>query len=165
MGPALHGWGGRLFDLARYAVGLTVTVVALLAPVSLLVGTGWNGVKLGLFLVGTFAFGYATFLMWPSRPPAEDLRRAEEDGGEARPRPPGGEPAQPAGPASPRESGSRGSHREETPFESALGRVPLLRRYRVPPVERFHPGTKLYVASLLMLAVSYGMEAFLGIRA
>lgn len=139
------GWGPRVLDLAGYAVGLTAVVVVLLAPVSLLAGAGWSGVKLGLFLSGTLAFGYATLLMWPSR-------TVDEAGG-------GGDRFEY------HTRGDRNDPTDETPFESVVSRAPLLRRSGAPPVERFHPGTKLYVASLLMLALSYGMEALLGVRA
>lgn len=143
--------GRRLLDLAGYAVGLTVAVAALLAPASLFAGAGWNGVKFGLFVVGTLCFGYATVLLWPSRP---DARR---DGG--RPRPERSRDGRPEAGRTPE------GPRTRTRFEAALDRVPPLRWVPLGPADRFHPGTKLYAASLLMLAVSYVMEAAFGVRA
>lgn len=158
MRPALRWWSRRVFDLAGYAVGLTLVVVAVLVPPSLLVGAGWNGVKVGLFLAGTVTFGYATLLLWPSRPTVDDPDRSG-DGSNAGPSDAavdgGVGTVEPAGEAA----------RTDTRFEAALGRLPPLQWYGLPPAERFHPGTKLYVASLLMLAVSYAMEALLGVRA
>lgn len=133
--------GRRLLDLAGYAVGLTVAVAALLAPASLLAGAGLNGVKVGLFVTGTLCFGYATVLLWPSR---SDTRG---DGG-------------------PPEAGrTREGPRTRTRLEAALDRLPPLRWIPLGPADRLHPGTKLYAASLLMLAVSYVMEAAFGVRA
>lgn len=140
MRTAWPSWGRRLLDLAGYAVGLTVAAVLLTAPFSLLASAGWNGIKVGLFLLGTACFGYATLLTWPSRPDSE---------GDA--------------PSSGEES--PGTVRTETRFEAALDRVPPWRWYPIRPADRFHPGTKLYAASLLMLAVSYLMETAFGVRA
>lgn len=146
---ALSRLGWRLLDLAGYAVGLTATVAVLMAPLSLLAGAGLAGVKYGLFVAGVLAFGYATLLAWPVRP--------DEEGPQAGP---GSETQD--GPAY-ETRGDRADPTSETSFESLLARLPPFEQ--VDPVERFHPGTKLYVASLLMLAVSYGLEAMFGVRA
>jgi len=156
----LQWWGRRLLDLGGYAVGLTVVVTAVLAALSLLAGAGWNGVKLGLFLVGTLAFGYATYLRWPSRPPQDLPARRPEERDEQRQGSTEG-PTVRTGGGPPEEDADR----SQTPFEAVLDRLPPLLWTDLPPVERFHPGTKLYAASLLMLAVSYAMEALFGVRA
>lgn len=175
----MAGLAVRLADLARYAVGLTAAVVLALTPVSLLAGAGLNGVKFGLFLAGTAAFGYATYLLWPSKPPARRGARSAVGEGAAGEGPANGPSARDG--ERPRSAGTgerprsasaggrpgapdRSGVREESPFESLLGRLPVVGDPFVPAAERFHPGTKLYVASLLMLAVSYGMEALLGVR-
>lgn len=174
-------WGWRLLDLAVYAVGLTLAVVVALVPPSLLAGAGWNGVKFGLFLVGTLSFGYATYLLWPARPePASGPDHATGPDRATRQSGAGGRgssgdaarrdrrPGSRAGlrTASRPERGGRGGRggpREATRFEAALDRIPPLSRSDLRPGQRLHPGTKLYVASFLMLGVSYAMEAVLGV--
>jgi hypothetical protein len=148
-------WGRRLVDLAAYAVGLTLLVAIALVPLSLLAGAGLNGVKFGLFLVGIFAFGYATLRSWPSRPDEAGL---------------GQRPGEQSTPGSERtiegvDPDVQLDPRTESRFESLVTGVPPLESYRVPPDDRVPVGAKLYVASLLMLAVSYAMEAVFGIRA
>lgn len=156
MGLGRHRWARRLLDLAVYAVGTTVVVAAALLPPSLLAGVGLNGVKFGLFLGGVLAFGYATVLLWPSRPVEDEIGQRDRQGTNPEGAGRGAEPI---------ESRDEVEPREETRFESLVGRVPPLDRYEVAPADRLHPGAKLYVASLLMLAVSYVMEAVFGIRA
>lgn len=122
-----------VLDAAGYALALTAVVVFLIAPLSALLGMGLNGIKVGLFVTGFLYFGYATFLMRPSKRDFDE-RRTEAS-----------------------------SSRDETHFERFLGRVPLVRRYRVEPAERLSPGTKLFLASLLMLAISFAMESLFDI--
>lgn len=128
-------WGRRLLDLFGYAVGLTVVAVLLAAPVSLAAGSGWAGVKFGLFLAGTACVGYATVLWWPSRPGTD-----------------------------PDATPNRTGHDDlSTGFETLLGRVPPWRWYHLDPHDKFHPGTKLYAAGALMFGVSFLLEAVFGI--
>lgn len=53
---------------------------------------------------------------------------------------------------------------DETRVDALVGRLPPLRWISVAPRDRFHPGTKLLVASVTMLAVSYVMEALFDIH-
>lgn len=121
----------RVLDAVTYALGVTALAVLVLTPVSLLFGSGLNGLKFGLFVVGFLSMGYATFRLRPPRPD----KAAEST-------PP----------------------RTETGLEARLGRLPGLRRHRLPVRERFSPGAKLFLASLTMLAVSYLMEAVFHVR-
>lgn len=155
MGAGRQRWARRLLDLAAYAIGVTLVVTVSLVPPSLLAGAGLVGVKYGLFLVGVLSFGYATVLLWPSRPGHLDDGRGD------------GQQAASEGAGKPvTGNGARNEveRRDESRFETLIVGVPPFDRYRIPPVDRFHPGTKLYVASLLMLAVSYVMEAVFGVR-
>jgi hypothetical protein len=128
-------WGRGLLDLVGYAVGLSVAAVSLIAPVSLAAGSGLVGVKIGLFLVGVACVGYATVRWWPSRPAS----------------PPDATPNSP------------GHVERPTGFEALLDHVPPWRWFRVDPRDRFHPGTKLYAAAVLMFAVSFLLEAVFGV--
>lgn len=57
-----------------------------------------------------------------------------------------------------------GGLRTETRFERLVGRLPPMRWYAVPVRARHQPGTKLFLASVTMLAVSYVMEAVFDIH-
>jgi hypothetical protein len=54
---------------------------------------------------------------------------------------------------------------EETRFQGTLHRLPPLRRYELAPAERLSAGTKLFVASVLVLAISFVLEAVFGVVA
>jgi len=51
----------------------------------------------------------------------------------------------------------------DTPFQSAVQRVPPLRGNPLAPDERFSTGARLFFGSLLTLATSFLMEAVLGV--
>ncbi|MFW5965295.1 MAG: DUF7555 family protein [Halodesulfurarchaeum sp.] len=63
-------------EVVQYAVAVVGIATVALTPVSVLLGGGLVGVKIGLFLVGTGAFGYAIFLAWPSSP--ADLQKRKD---------------------------------------------------------------------------------------
>lgn len=146
--------GLRVLDAVTYAVGLTVVAVAVAVPPGFALWGGPAGVKFGLFLVGFAYFGYASLLLWPSRPPGDAGRDPPSDDPDEASEP-GGRP-----PDAGREGGPG---RESTRFERALVGLPPLDRYRIPPSARFSPGAKLMLASLTTLAVSFGMEVVLGV--
>lgn len=62
------GTGRRLLYLLQYAVVLTAAAFLALSVVSLPLGWGFVGVKIGLFVVGVMTLGYGTYLAWPSSP-------------------------------------------------------------------------------------------------
>ena len=68
----------------------------------------------------------------------------------------------PAGAWTDRDEGSAGTC-GETRFQAAVQATPPLRRYDLAPNERLRPAAKLFVASLLVLGVSFAMEAVLGV--
>ena len=70
------GTGRRLLYLLQYAVVLAAAVFLALSVVSLPLGWGFVGVKIGLFLVGVLSLGYGTYLAWPSSP--EDVYVTQE---------------------------------------------------------------------------------------
>ena len=75
VGVSPSRWRAYL-ETVQYVVFLLALSVLGLAPISIVLGAGLVGVKIGLFLVGTAAFGYATVLAWPSDP--EDLAETVE---------------------------------------------------------------------------------------
>jgi hypothetical protein len=123
----------QLLDLLAYSLGLLVVLFVVLGALSLLLRSGLVGVKRGLFIVGVVLLGYSTLKLRPVRP--------DKDPAEAR---------------FPADNG------EETPFQRRVQRV-LPRRYRLAHDDRLPDAAKLFVASLLVLAVSYAMEAAFGV--
>lgn len=72
----VRGWVWRHVETVQYAIVVTgLSGIGLLVP-SWVLTDGLLGVKIGLFLVGTAAFGYAIYLAWPTSP--EDLKAAPE---------------------------------------------------------------------------------------
>ncbi|WP_160134329.1 DUF7555 family protein [Halococcus salsus] len=60
------------------------------------------------------------------------------------------------------DEGSAG-RREESRFQAAVQRAPPLRRYGLVPDDRLSPAAKLFLSSLLMLAVSFALETVFGV--
>jgi hypothetical protein len=124
---------GQAVDLVAYVLGVLVVFGVGLGAVSAALGMGLIGVKYGLFVLGILTLGYATLKVRPVRP--------DKDPQDAR---------------FPIDRG------EETPFQARVQRV-VPARYRLDHDERLSDGTKLFVASLAMLLVSYLMESVFGI--
>ena len=123
----------QLLDLGAYAVGVVVALFVVLGVVSALLGSGLVGVKYGLFLVGTLMFGYGSLKLRPVR--------SDKSSREAR---------------------FRADSGEETRFQAAVQRL-LPARYRLEYDDRLTDATKLFVTSLVVLAVSFLMEAAFGV--
>jgi hypothetical protein len=135
------GWweGAAVIDLSKYAMKLLTVFVALSAAVTLLLGGRLlAGIKWGLFLLGWSSFGYATLL----------LRAGDQGAGDVR-------------------SGSRLGQvlnrlieplvPDSLSAESDSGSQPPKRGSRLPDSQ------KLFVASLLILCVSFLMEWLFGV--
>lgn len=132
--------GFQFVDLLMYVAALTgLTYTVGVGIVLLLGGSVASLVHFG-FVVGFLAFGYATFLLWPSRP----WKVRVADSGELE------------------VTGSKSSpvvgEREETWFQRAVQCAPPLRYVDRPASDRLSPGVKLFVASLTVLLVSYLTE-------
>lgn len=137
-----HERGGQATFRARQALDALVygfTVVAVLVVISALVsfptGSGWVGVKTGLFVIGFLLFGLSSIQLWPTPP----WKRDDEEG--------------------------TTGEREETRFQAFVQRIPPLGRYGLAPDERLSPAAKLFVASVLTLLVSFVMEVGFGVAA
>lgn len=126
---------GKLLDLLWYAVAVTVAATAVGFLVALTTGGGLVPVKYALFFIGFGLFGYASIVLW--RSPSLD----PDDG-----------------------AGIDDPLRDRTPFESFLARVAPAVDEAVAPEERLSPPVKLFVASLLVLGFSLGMETLIGVE-
>lgn len=125
-------------DTLGYALGVTVCVVVAAVVAGIATGGGLVRAKVVVFLAGFVLMGYATIRLWPSSP--EDVGGATDGAGRSIP-------------AS-----------DRTRFQSVVRALPPLRWLPEPPPTRRHaPASKLFVSSVLVLFVSYSMEAAFGI--
>ncbi|WP_254766325.1 DUF7555 family protein [Salinilacihabitans rarus] len=141
---------GRLRTAAAVAVdavvyGAVVTALVFVGSTlaSFASGGDWVTVKAVLFVVGTLVLGYGTARLWLAAPYWQD--DAEETGsltGSA---------------AIPKRGGTR--------FQRFVERVPPRRWVDLTPREAVSPASKLLVAGLMIMAVSFVMEAAFGIGA
>jgi hypothetical protein len=123
----------QLLDLAAYTLAVLAVLFVALGAVSVALGSGLVGVKRGLFVVGFLLLAYSTLKLRPVRP--------DKDPSEAR---------------IPADAG------HETPFQSRVQRL-LPAEYRLEHDDRLADGTKLFVASLVVLVVSFVMETVFGV--
>lgn len=135
-----EGPAGRVETAALVAVdalvyGLAAAAVVVVGALVVAVATGGGLVRAKrlLFLAGFLLMGYATVRLWPRSP--SDLDR-----------------------------GAIPADHDRTRFQRAVRALPPLRWLRPPPPHRrFTPPGKLFVGSLVVLAVSYAMEAVFGV--
>lgn len=124
----------RLADAALYAVVLTAVLAVAFTPLSLAISGGFAVVKFVLFVAGFVVLAAGS---WKLRPPArwreEPSRLHRED--------------------------TRGAGR----LQSIVDRLPPFRDRRLRDADRISDGSKLVLAGLAMLLVSYLMEAVLGV--
>lgn len=132
----------RMLDVLVYAFAVTALVFVVGAIVSAILGLGWLGVELVMFVVGWLLFAYGTFLLRPS----PKWKTEETDSGFDIKRP-DTEPNTTV-------IGSR----EESRFQSTVQRLPPLRWYSIPPEERHSLGTKVFVSGIAVLATSFVLE-------
>lgn len=133
----------QALDALVYGVAVVGVLVVGSALVSFPVGGGWVGVKYVLFFVGFFLFGLSAFQLRPK--PA--WKRDDGENGNAA-----------------NGNGTSGE-RAETRFQALVQRLPPLGRYGLAPDDRLSPAAKLFVASVLVLLVSFLMESAFGIAA
>lgn len=125
----------QALDALVYGVAVVAVLVVISALISFPTGSGWVGVKIGLFVTGFLLFGLSSIQLWPTPPWKRDDE--EETIGE----------------------------REETHFQAFVQRIPPLGRYGLAPDERLSSAAKLFVASVLTLLVSFVMETVFGVAA
>lgn len=121
-------------DTLTYAFVVTTLSVFGSLVVSVATG-GWLArANAVLFVAGWVQLAYATVVMWPSSP--DDLR-------------------------DPPDENTVGT---STRIQSIARALPPLRWMRLPlPAERMPPEAQLFVAAILVLAVSFSAEAFFGV--
>ena len=132
-------WTFRLVDLLTYVVAVTVLCYLPLFAVGALV-TGPAFVVHAGFVLGFLMFGYAIYLLWPSPPwqaEVTDEGELEIERNDEKP--------------------TLGD-REETPLQRLLQQGPPLSLTKRPATDRLSRGLKLFVASLVVLLVSYLTE-------
>lgn len=125
-----------IVDLVTYA--LVLTSLSLAISLLLSVATGGDAVraKIFLFIIGWAMVGYATVLLWPSRPPIDGDE--EEESGEK-------------GPSLPAEEASR--------FQGIVRKMPPVRWIQLPPPhDRIPLRSQLFFGGVCILATSYLME-------
>jgi len=129
----------QVLDAAVYAVAVTATVLVPGIPLRFLGGTAADVVLL-TFVAGIVTLGYATYCLLPGKPwGVEHTESGMEVTRRDRTRTVGA--------------------RRETRFQAAVQRLPPLGRYGLPPDERLSPAAKLFVAGVVILLVSVGVEA------
>jgi hypothetical protein len=124
--------GRQALDAIVYAVVVTAIVGIVSIAISFVLGWGLVGVKFILFVVGFGLFGIATFKLRPTSP------RRKDAGNES----------------------SELSHSDnDSPLQRAIHRVLPLDLSELHPNDRLSDGTKLFLASVLMLVVSFLLES------
>lgn len=125
-------------DAITYALVVTLVTTGCAVAVGLATGGGLVRAKVALFFGGCLLMAYATARLWPSSPSDLEDRTGT---GESMP-----------------------AVHDRTRFQAIVQSIPPVRWLEPPPPERrmTTPG-KLFVGSVLVLAVSYLMEAVFGI--
>lgn len=124
----------QVLDALVYAVALTAVVLIVSAVISFVLGSAWVGVKYLMFLVGIGMFGVATFKLRPTSP-WKDAERLS-------------------------------ANREGTsPFQTVMANYAPIDLNRFAPKEndQVSDGVKLFLASVLILVVSFVMETVFGV--
>lgn len=125
-----------LVDLFTYALVLTSVSLAISLFVSVATGGGAVRAKIFLFVIGWAVVGYATVLLWPSRPPIDGDDEEE---------------ALANGSSLPAEEASR--------FQGIVRKTPPVRWIQLPPPQdRIPLRSQLFFGGLCILATSYLME-------
>lgn len=124
------------FDVLAYAITVTAIVVAVVTPVSFASRGDWVTVKVGLFLVGVALFGYGALRLWYA---ASKKHVSDEP------------------------NSSTVSREQDSRIQSTIDRRLPIPITELPPESRVSLPTKLFVASLLVLFVSFVMETAFGV--
>lgn len=136
----------QVLDAVVYANAVAAVVFVFGVALGAVVGGGLVTAKYVLFVVGLLAFGYATFQLRPD--PPWDTEHTEEGTVKV---------------TRNEQTGSSIGGREETRFQAAVQRIPPLSWVSLPPSDRLSVPTKLFLASLAILAWSFVMETVFGI--
>ncbi|MCU4752055.1 hypothetical protein OB919_08665 [Halobacteria archaeon AArc-curdl1] len=133
-------------DTLAYVTGVVLVSTTLVTAVSLAVGGGFEGAKIGLFLLGFAIMAYATIRLWPSSP--EELERTQ------------------SGTVGTEAGRAIGAEPDQTRFQCFVRKLPPF-RWITPPPPRYiiSPSGKLFWSSVGVLLVSFLLETVLGVGA
>ncbi|XVH33500.1 DUF7555 family protein (plasmid) [Haloferacaceae archaeon DSL9] len=153
--------GAAVIDAAVYAAVVASIVVVASTLVAFAAGGDWSTVKAVLFVVGTVLLGYAIALLWASS--RNGNYGEERSGGErwARARSNSGSGTRGLSRLRPDSTGSLG--RTKTRFQRFVDRVPPLYWIDVDPTRTLSQTTKIFLAGVAVMAVSFCMEAVFGV--
>jgi hypothetical protein len=129
----------QILDATVYGIAVTATVLLAAIPLRFLGGTAADVVLL-TFIAGIVILSYATYCLLPGKPWSVEHT---ESGMEV----------------TRRDRTQTVGTRRETRFQAAVQRLPPLGRYGLPPNERLSPAAKLFIAGVIALVVSIGIEA------
>lgn len=133
---------GQALDLVTYAVATTLLFSGISATLGVLVGSRpAPSVKYGLFVFGWLSLGYGTLSLMPT-PPWKDDEEASFKLSDAF-----------TGP----------DQTPDTKFHRLVQSLPPARFRRIPHQVRLSTGTRVFVAALVMMAVSIVMEQAFGV--
>lgn len=147
-----YSTAGRLVRVVLDAVAYALTTTAIVFVGGFLVGVVFGGgvvtAKYVLFVVGILLFGYGALQMQPSKPikteksldGTVEVKRRDQD----------------------EDDDGRGE--DETRLQAFVQRVPPVSWYPLAPAERLSGGTKVFLASLVMLALSFGLEVVFSVQ-
>lgn len=159
----------RLLEFCQWVLGASTAVVVASLALGLVIGGDLLTGKYVLFLVGFLLFGIGTLMLQPTRPhEAAQLEHADRRGSEGIA---GGQPGGP-GADDDREGGFDEQSVElsalrkrvqlersrEHPYEAKLVKMGPLSGRQVPFEKRIGRGPKVFVTSLVVLAVSWLLE-------
>ncbi|MFP9192616.1 DUF7555 family protein [Natronosalvus vescus] len=131
-------------DTLAYITGVVLISTIIATAVSLAVGGGFEGAKVGLFLLGFALMAFATIRLWPSSP--EELERTQ------------------SGTVGTEAGRAIGAKPDQTTFQRFVRALPPF-RWVTPPPPRYaiSPPGKLFWSSLGVLLVSFVLEAVFGV--
>lgn len=135
-------WRWQALDAIVYVVAVTVIVVVASIAISFALGGDWLGVKYILFIVGFVLFGIGTLKLRPTAA----WRKGDGNREKAL-----------------LQTGRDSDHESESWLQARIQRVPPLDRYGLRPNERLSDGAKLFLASVLILLLSFVLESVFGI--
>lgn len=150
--------GAAAIDAVVYATVVTGIASVASTLTAFAAGGDWSTVKALLFVLGAVLLGYATAQLWVSTRNGNGDRDGEGWTG-AR-----SEAAAPTRLTSRFRSGSRAvSGRTETRFQRFVERIPPRRWVEVAPRASLSPTAKIFLAGVMVMVVSFCMEAVFGV--
>lgn len=150
-------------DALTYALALTAIVGVGCFALGFATGGGAVRAKVLLFVAGWLLLAYATVRLWPSSPAEVDSGSGSRLGSESGPGSGSGPEARSATATRPHGS-AVGERMPSTRFQTFVQSLPPVRWVQPPaPEHRLTPPGKVLVSSLLILLLSFLLEAVFGV--